>query len=70
MVRLRYLLVVVVQYFRLARDGSLLYIEHEQSDVTSRLGRFDRLQDTMLPNGREWYAVYGSHDVTLGVVKG
>jgi fibronectin-binding autotransporter adhesin len=38
--------------------------------MASRLGRFDRLQDTTLPNGREWYAVYGSHDVTLGVIKG
>jgi len=37
--------------------------------MASRLGKFERLQDTTLPNGREWYAVYGSRDVTLGVIK-
>jgi hypothetical protein len=37
--------------------------------MASRLGKFDRFQDTTLPNGREWYAVYGSRDVTLGVIK-
>jgi fibronectin-binding autotransporter adhesin len=38
--------------------------------TASRVGKFNQLQDTAIPNGREWYAVYGSHDVTLGVVKG
>jgi hypothetical protein len=38
--------------------------------MASRLGKFDRLQDTTLPNSREWYAIYGSHDVALGVAKG
>ena len=38
--------------------------------MASRLGKFDRLQDTTLPNGREWYAAYGPRDVTLGVVRG
>jgi fibronectin-binding autotransporter adhesin len=38
--------------------------------MASRLGKFDRLQDTTLPNGREWYAAYGPRDVTLGVARG
>jgi hypothetical protein len=38
--------------------------------MASRLGKFDRLPDTTLPNAREWYAVYGTRDVTLGVIKG
>ena len=38
--------------------------------MASRLGKFDRLQDTTLPNSREWYAAYGSRDVTLGVARG
>ena len=38
--------------------------------MASRLGRFDRLQDTTLPNGREWYAAYSPRTVSLGVVRG
>jgi hypothetical protein len=38
--------------------------------MASRLGKFDRLPDTTLPNAREWYAVYGTRDVTLGVITG
>ena len=45
--------------------------EHALKVLTDgeRLGKYQTLQDPTIPNGWEWYAIYTSTGVTLGVVR-